>query len=106
MTSSLGEFEYLLLLALLGHERGATAAGLRRTLKQAGRSTTRGALYATLDRLGEKGLIRWHPGKESPERGGSPARMVKITPAGFRLLKTHHQTIQKLADGEMPLEWT
>ena len=58
----LGEFEQLVLLAVLrAAQGGATASGVaiaRELEQQAGRRVSRGALYTTLDRLEGKGLLR------------------------------------------------
>jgi hypothetical protein len=43
------------------------------------RPTTVGALYTTLDRLEAKGLVKTWMGDPTPERGGRPKRMVRVT---------------------------
>ena len=81
----LGEFELLVLLSILRQEEGAYANRVREDLlENAGRSVTRGALYRTLDRLTEKGLLKWDlEPSEIPERGGHPMRCLRVTKRGF-----------------------
>ena len=56
----LGEFEQLLLLAVLRLDADAYGLDIARELEaRAGRSVSRGALYTSLDRLEDKGLLRW-----------------------------------------------
>ena len=77
----LGEFELLVLLSILRQEEDAYANRVREDLvENAGRSVTRGALYRTLDRLTEKGLLKWDlEPSEVPERGGHPMRRLTVT---------------------------
>jgi len=67
----LGEFEQLVLLAILRLGPNAYGMTVRREIeKRAGRTTSIGSLYLTLDRLQQKGLIRSELGEATPERGG------------------------------------
>ena len=76
----LGEFEQLLLLALLQVAEELRAEppvqALRERLeKLAGRRVSRGALYRTLDRLEDKGWVVWSMDSEDvPDRGGPRGR--------------------------------
>ncbi len=45
------------------------------------RTCSVGALYTTLNRLEEKGLIETWMGNATPQRGGRAKRMVRIRPA-------------------------
>ena len=79
----LGEFEYLMLTATarLGDE--AYGLAIRQEIEEAtGRACSLGALYTTLDRLELKGLIKTWMGDPTPQRGGRPKRMVRITSKG------------------------
>jgi DNA-binding PadR family transcriptional regulator len=81
----LGEFEYLMLTAAtrLGDE--AYGAAIRQEIEDAtGSPCSIGALYTTLDRLEGKGLIKTWMGDPTPERGGRPKRMVRVTAKGHR----------------------
>ena len=56
----IGEFEQMVLLAVLKQGHSAYAVGVRKELERsAGRSVSRGALYRTFDRLEAKGYLEW-----------------------------------------------
>lgn len=87
----LGAFEQVVLLAILHLAHlGDAVYGVpivdeieRRT----GRDVTRAAVYVTLRRLEEKGLVRSRMGDPTSERGGKSRRCVEVTPLGLRALK-------------------
>ena len=84
----LGEFEQIVLLAVLQLKDAAYGASIRRQIEERGeRRVTIGAAYATLDRLLEKGYLKAHEGDESPERAGQPRRYFSITPSGVAALE-------------------
>jgi DNA-binding PadR family transcriptional regulator len=96
----LGEFEYLILTAAtrLGDE--AYGAAIREAIEEAtGRRCSIGALYTTLDRLEAKGLLTTHMGDPTPERGGRPKRMVRITAQGKRAARNFYETVQRVSRG-------
>ena len=101
----LGEFEQLVLLALLQVTEelrdDAPVRSLRERLEQlAGRGVSRGALYRTLDRLEEKSWVAWSMDEEDiPERGGHPRRRFHVTPEGIAVLKASRETLQGLWSG-------
>ena len=75
MDTYLGEFEHLVLLAVLRVGEDAYAVPVRAEIEsRAGRAVSRGALYTTLDRLEQKGLLRSRLGDPLPERGGRARR--------------------------------
>lgn len=90
-TPILGEFETLLLLAILHlHEQKQEAYGsaIREEIEtRAQREVPRGSIYVTLDRLEEKGLLTSREGGTSPARGNRPKRIFTVTPAGVRAVK-------------------
>ena len=74
----LGEFEQQMLLVIVRLGDEANGAEIARELeRRAGRRVSRGALYTTLDRLEDKGLVRWTtvPGTEA--RDGLPRRLLR-----------------------------
>jgi DNA-binding PadR family transcriptional regulator len=87
----LGEFEHLVLLAVLqARDQGAYAVQIRHDLEQrTGRSVSRGALYRTFDRLKSKGLLDWQleDGGRTPDRGGHPMRRFRVTTSGMKHLR-------------------
>ena len=96
----LGEFEYLLLAASarLGNE--AYGASIRQEIEDAtGQACSVGALYTTLDRLEDKGLIETWMGEATPERGGRPKRMVKVTASGTREAADFYGAVMRASRG-------
>ncbi len=100
MAAYLGEFEQLLLLAVL--RLGSEAFGLdiaRELEARAGRSVSRGALYTSLDRLEDKGLVRWRVAPGTPARNGLPRRVYLVTPAGIAALRASRDTLRRMWRG-------
>jgi DNA-binding PadR family transcriptional regulator len=96
----LGEFEQLVLLAVLRLGDDAYAVPIRQMIEQAtARKISRGALYTTLDRLEQKGLLSSRGGETTEDRGGRPRRYHAVTPNGLRALRASHQAITRLASG-------
>ena len=89
MTKYLGEFEQLVLLAILRLGDEAYGMAISRELdEQAGREVSRGALYLTLDRMTRKGYLQSRLGDSTPARGGRAKRFFKLTSVGEDLLRS------------------
>ena len=100
MPAYLGEFEHLLLLAVLRLGSDAYGVDIARELEvRAGRSVSRGALYTSLDRLEDKGLLRWKPSPGSAARSGMPRRLYTVTPAGLTALRAWRGTLRRMWQG-------
>ena len=100
----LGEFEQLLLLAVLRLTSEAYALDIARELDvRAGRSVSRGALYTSLDRLEDKGLLRWKTAPGTQARNGIPRRLYTVTPAGLTALRASRQTLRRMWRGREDL---
>jgi PadR family transcriptional regulator, regulatory protein PadR len=96
----LGEFEYLMLTAVARLGEGAYGVAIRQEIEDAtGRVCSLGALYTTLDRLETKGLIRTSMGDPTPQRGGRPKRMVRITPPGTEAASAFYQAVVRASRG-------
>jgi PadR family transcriptional regulator, regulatory protein PadR len=96
----IGEFEQLLMLAILRLGVEAYGADIARELDtRAGRSVSRGALYTSLDRLEDKGLVRWKSAPGTPARNGLPRRVYAVTPAGLVALRASRKTLQRMWHG-------
>ena len=93
---SMGELEHLILLAILALGSDATAIAVRERLEDEGRSVTRGALYRSLDRLGEKGLIEWSVEEPDPERGGHSRRTYRVAETGIEAVRERRVTLERL----------
>ncbi len=98
----IGEFEQMVLLALIQCGDQAYAPNIRQVLEErAGRSVSRGALYRTFDRLERKGHLAWdlEDGSPIPERGGRPMRRFRVTKDARALLRVSRTALLKLWDG-------
>ncbi|MEM1246413.1 MAG: helix-turn-helix transcriptional regulator [Acidobacteriota bacterium] len=101
----IGEFEQMVLLAILQTADEAYAPQIREVLQErAGRTVSRGALYRTFDRLETKGWLAWEveDGNPIPERGGAPMRRFRTTAEGRRALRQSRQALLRLWDGVEP----
>ena len=84
----LGEFEQVVLLAILRLGDGAYAIPLREEIEaRTGRQVARGALYTALERLEAKKCVRSTMSEPLPERGGRSRRYYAVTPAGLTALR-------------------
>lgn len=96
----LGEFEYLLLAASARLGDDAYGAAIRQEVETAtGRRCSIGALYTTLDRLEEKGLIKTWIGNATPKRGGRSKRMVRITAKGIKAASEFYGAVVRSSNG-------
>lgn len=98
--SFLGEFEQMVLLAVLQVGAGAYAIPIRHELeRRAGRRVARGALYTTLDRLEAKHLLASTLGEATAERGGRSKRVYHVTAAGRAALRRSRRALTALWQG-------
>lgn len=96
----LGEFEYLLICAAAKLGEDAYGAAVRLEIEEAtGKSCSIGALYTTLDRLESKGLIKSWMGDPTPQRGGRPKRMIRVTANGSREAAAFYAAIVRVTRG-------
>lgn len=96
----LGEFEYLLLSAAARLGEDAYGASIRREIEDATkRRCAVGALYTTLDRLEAKGLVTTWMGDPTPQRGGRPKRMVRVTAEGVHQAKAFFRAVSRASRG-------
>ena len=96
----LGEFEYLMLTAVARLGDAAYGVAIRQEIEAAtGRLCSLGALYTTIDRLETKGLIRTSMGDPTPQRGGRPKRMVRITSKGEQAASAFYEAVMRVSRG-------
>jgi DNA-binding PadR family transcriptional regulator len=93
----IGEFEELVLLAIFKLGTAAYGVSINETLEDADRVVSIGALYTTLSRLEEKGLISSRVGEPTMERGGRAKKYFKLEAAGERALREAEATRRKLS---------
>jgi PadR family transcriptional regulator PadR len=97
---NLGDFEQLILLAILRLGDGAYGVTIRAELAdRAGRTAAPGALYTALERLETKGLIVSRMSDPTPQRGGRAKRLVTITASGVEALTRSVQAYDRLLEG-------
>lgn len=84
----LGEFEELSLLTIRALGDAAYGVAVQQRLEaMGGRPVTMGSVYAALDRLERKGLVRSALGEPTRERGGKRKRLYQVTRAGHEVLR-------------------
>jgi len=97
---NLGEFEQLILLAVLRLGDDAYGVTIRAELAaRAKRPVSPGALYTALQRLEAKGVVTSRMGDPTPQRGGRAKRHVAVTALGMRALRRSLQAYERLLDG-------
>jgi DNA-binding PadR family transcriptional regulator len=98
--ASLGEFEQVVLLAILRLEKHAYGVTIRSEIAACtGREPAPGALYTTLDRMEEKGIVYSWFGEATARRGGRAKRYFALTKAGLAALASAQRAYRSLLDG-------
>jgi len=96
----LGSLEQIVLLALVRLDGNAHGMIVRREIEErTGRNISIGAVYATLERLEEKGYASSFTGEPTPQRGGRAKRLFRVEAAGKRALQISAQTIRSMTAG-------
>lgn len=100
MAQGLGEFEQTVLLAILRAGENAYGVSIRAEIAACtDREPSPGALYTTLDRLEDKGLVTSTMGDPTPERGGRAKRYFKVTGEGVKAVARAQRSYQRLLKG-------
>ena len=103
MRTYLGEFEQLLLLAVVHLDEDAYGTRIRETIaRRTGRTVSPGAIYTALDRLERRKLVASSLGDPTPERGGKRKRYYRLQPAGVALLRRSQDALGRMARGLKP----
>src|SRR6266850_1449598 len=96
----LGEFEHIIVLALLRLEDRAYGVTVRQEIEfRTKREVSIGAVYATLERLEAKGYVKSHRGDPTPERGGRSKRFFRVTAKGVAAVNRTQYAFQRMAEG-------
>jgi DNA-binding PadR family transcriptional regulator len=97
---ALGEFEQVILLSILRLEGNAYGITIRDEIKKCtGRDPAPGAVYTTLDRLEDKGLIRSRVGDPTAERGGRAKRYFTVSSRGLKAITEAQRSYRRLLEG-------
>jgi DNA-binding PadR family transcriptional regulator len=95
-----GEFEQLVLLSLF--RVGIDAYGVsiwREIVDRTGRDVSLGAVYKTLERLEDKGLVASREGAPTPERGGRRKKHYRLLAHGHRALTQSLTALRSMTEG-------
>ena len=104
MTRGLGEFEQLILLALLDlEETEAYGVPIRDVIeRRTGRRVSIGAVYTALERLTVRGLVSSRLGEPAAVRGGRRKRFYRLERAGARTLAESVRVLADMSRGLLP----
>ncbi len=93
----LGGLEQLVLLAVSHLGNDGYGVSIRREIRErVGRTVSVGALYASLHRLEEKGLVHQRSGEPTPRRGGRAKQYYSLTPSGARALVRFRRAVDNM----------
>jgi len=98
---SLGQFEQLVMTAILTLRDQAYGVTIHAKVAELSRpkNVSLGAVYVTLDRLEDKGLISSWLSDPTPERGGRAKRCYRLEALGERALRESAATAKRIWDG-------
>ena len=100
MASHLGEFEQLVLFAVLRLSDDAYGLRIRQEIEtRTGRSVSTGAIYTTLGRLESRGYVHSRVGESAPARGGRRRKYYRLLSAGAAALQNAYDHVQDMAAG-------
>ena len=100
MAAALGEFEVLVLLAVIRLGDEALPPAIKLEIEQrARRSVQRGAVYVTLDRLEAKGLLQSHLETLDARR----RRAYRVSARGLRAVRRALHAVERMRTGLEPI---
>jgi PadR family transcriptional regulator PadR len=96
----LGEFEHLVLLAIMQLDDDAYGVRIRELIeRRADRAVSFGAVYSTLRRMERKGYVRSRMGDSEPVSGGRARKFFEVTPAGSALVMQSRRRLESMSRG-------
>lgn len=100
MPGSVGQFEQIILTAILSLRDEAYGVTIHEKAVQLAdpKNISLGAVYVTLDRLEDKGLITSWLSDPTPERGGRSKRFYRLEALGERALEESAATAKRVWD--------
>ena len=102
--AALGEFEVLVLLAVLHLGDDAGPPAIRTEIeRRARRAVARGAVYVTLDRLEAKRLLSSETRDDDVPRPGRPQRAYRVSARGLHAVKRALASVERMRAGLEPL---
>ncbi len=98
---NLGEFEQMVMLALIHLEGGAYGVTIRREIQsRTDRQVAIGAVYATLERLEKKGYATSSISEPEPVPGGRSKKYFALTKSGVSALQHSREMMRRMAEGD------
>jgi DNA-binding PadR family transcriptional regulator len=100
MPESVGQFEQIILTAILSLRDEAYGVTIRQKAVQlaAPKNISLGAVYVTLDRLEDNGLLSSWLSDPTPDRGGRSKRFYRLEALGERALVESAATAKRVWD--------
>src|SRR5437867_9759242 len=96
----LTDLELMILLAALRVGENAYGVTITREIETtAGRNVAVAVVYATLDRLEERGLVTSSTGSATPERGGRAKRVFQVAGKGMQEIKDTQGALEAVWEG-------
>jgi PadR family transcriptional regulator, regulatory protein PadR len=96
----LGEFELVVLLAVMGLKDDAYPLAIRDAIQaRTKRQASRPAVFITLERLEDKGYVSSRYGDPTPVRGGRAKRYFAATSAGIAAVRRSIDMVSAMTEG-------
>jgi PadR family transcriptional regulator PadR len=101
----LGQLELMVLLAVMRPARDAYGVLISKEIAdKSGREVALASVYAALERLERKGLVRSSLGEPTGERGGKARMYFEPTPSGISEARIARTTLMRLSRGLPDME--
>jgi DNA-binding PadR family transcriptional regulator len=99
-SDSVGQFEQLVLAAILTRREDPYGVTIHSKVEELAhpKAVSLGAVYVTLDRLEDKGMIKSWLTDPTPERGGRAKRCYRLEALGERALEESAVTAKRIWD--------
>jgi PadR family transcriptional regulator PadR len=99
----LGTLEQSLMFTVVRLGDMAHGLAIRQELeRRTGRTVSHGAVYTTMDRLAERGLVVSEIREDVPAGGGPRRKFYHVTPDGAATLLASYRSLTRLARGALP----
>jgi PadR family transcriptional regulator, regulatory protein PadR len=99
-STTLGEFEFVVLLAVLGLKSESYPLSIRDAIEaKTKRVVSRAAVFITLERLEDKGYLSSYYGDPTPVRGGRAKRLFSPTSTGLAAARQSLNTVTAMTRG-------
>ena len=98
---NLGEFEQLVLFAVLRLDDASGLAIHDEIEARTGRDVSPGAIYTTLGRLEQRGLVRAAAPGAQPGQVGRPRKSYRLLPPAARALRAAYDNLHAMAGGQL-----